>query len=200
MAEQSSVFLVSDSYTAISLIILVVAIGSILWSTLRTGVPPMPSNVHVADRMLFLVPATTTGTIYELGAGWGFLALKIAGRFPAVQVIAYELSPIPFLVGKSLQLLANLFGFRRNLEIRYGNFMAAPLHDGTVIMCYLMIGAMIRLGPKLRAELPAGAIVISNAFTMPDWQPETTEIVESYQNTPIYLYRQEHPAVRLQDA
>ena len=59
---------------------------------------------------------------------------------------------------------------------------------------------MIRLGPKLRAELPAGAIVISNAFTMPDWQPETTEIVESYQNTPVYLYRQEHPAVRLQDA
>ncbi|MEE3106758.1 MAG: hypothetical protein VX345_07060, partial [Pseudomonadota bacterium] len=56
--------------------------------------------------------------------------------------------------------------------------------------CYLMIGEMVRLAPKLRAELPAGALVVSNAFTLPDWPPEQVVTVAAYQNTPVYLYRQ----------
>lgn len=184
-------FVVTDIDSAIALLLLVLVIASILWSTVYTGVPPMPSNRYVADRMLSLVPAATTGVIYELGAGWGFLALRIAGRFPAAQVIAYEISPLPFLSAKILQLTLNCVGLRRNLQVRYGNFMAVPLQDGRVVLCYLMIGAMQRLAPKLKAELPAGAMVISNAFTMPDWPPSDIQIVEGYQNTPVYVYRQE---------
>ena len=61
----------SDGETFLLLAALVAVIGSILVTTLRTGVPPMPSNSHVAATMLALVPADTRGVIYELGAGWG---------------------------------------------------------------------------------------------------------------------------------
>ena len=176
----------SDGETFLLLAALVMVIGSILLTTLCTGVPPMPSNNNVAATMLALVPADTRGVIYELGAGWGGFAVRLAWRCPAARVIAYELSPLPFIVAKALQWLSR----RRNLEVRYGNFMSRPLGDGAVVTCYLMIGAMVRLAPKLRAELPAGALVVSNAFTLPDWPPERIVTVTAYQNTPVYLYRQ----------
>ncbi len=104
----------SDGETFLLLAALVAVIGSILVTTLRTGVPPMPSNSHVAATMLALVPADTRGVIYELGAGWGGFAVRLAWRCPAARVIAYELSPLPFIVAKALQWLSR----RRNLEVR----------------------------------------------------------------------------------
>ena len=186
MSEAGGFARLSDGEIFALLAVLIAVMGSILVTTLRTGVPPMPSNGYVAAAMLALVPSNTRGVIYELGAGWGVFALKLARRCPDARVIAYELSPLPFIVAKALQWISG----RHNLEVRFGDFMGRPLGDGAVVTCYLMIGAMVRLGPKLRAELPAGALIVSNAFTLPDWPPERVVTVAAYQNTPVYLYRQ----------
>ena len=53
--------------------------------TLITGISPVPTTPRVARAMLALLPDDVGGTIYELGAGWGTLALALARRYPRAQ-------------------------------------------------------------------------------------------------------------------
>ena len=66
--------------------------------------------------------------------------------------------------------------------------MGTPLNDATLVLCYLYPGGMTRLQPKLAAELPADALVISNTFALPDWQPADMERADDLYNSPVYLY------------
>ena len=68
--------------------------------SLRVGITPMPSSGAARRRIVELVPADLEGTILELGSGWGGLAVALARRFPAAQVVAYELSPVPWIVAR----------------------------------------------------------------------------------------------------
>jgi len=53
-----------------------------------------------------------------------------------------------------------------------------------VITAFLWPGAMARLRPKLEAELPAGARVVSHCHQVPGWTPERHD-----PDTDVYLYR-----------
>ena len=52
-----------------------------------------------------LMPAQFDGCVYELGSGWGQLAIHLAATYPSAQVIAIELSPLPYLFSKTLAAL-----------------------------------------------------------------------------------------------
>ena len=64
----------------------------------RIGVSPMPTLPAARKRMLDAVPQAVTGPIYELGCGWGTLALPLARRFPACAIVAVERSLVPWMV------------------------------------------------------------------------------------------------------
>src|SRR3990170_3851302 len=74
------------------------AVASIAIYTVRTGISPMPTLPAARRAMLAALPDELTGTVAELGAGWGGLAFAVAGRHPRARIIAYELSPLPWLV------------------------------------------------------------------------------------------------------
>jgi len=159
---------------------------SILWYTVRTGVPPMPSNPFARRTMFRLIPEDAKPrTIYELGCGWGGIAFALAARFPEARVVAFELSPLPWLACQ----LRRLFQRRPNLEIRRADFLKADLADGDLLFCYLMVAPMTALERKLRADLRPGAVVIANAFALPGWAPEETEVVSEAMYANIYRYR-----------
>ncbi|WP_420405547.1 class I SAM-dependent methyltransferase [Nisaea sp.] len=159
---------------------------SILWYTVRTGVPPMPSNPFARKAMFRLIPAEARPkTIYELGAGWGGIAFELAGRFPEARVVAIELSPLPWMVCH----LRRLIQPRRNLEIRRGDFLKADLREADLLLCYLMVAPMRALERKLAADLRPGAVVIANAFALPGWEAEETEVVGEAMHANIYRYR-----------
>lgn len=159
---------------------------SILFYTLRTGVPPMPSNPMARQAMFRLVPESARPkTIYELGCGWGGIAFELAARFPEARVVAIELSPLPWAVCHIRRLLQR----RPNLEIRRGDFLRADLSDGDLLFCYLMVAPMKALERKLGAELRPGAVVIANSFALPGWTPEETIVVKEATHANIYRYR-----------
>ncbi len=170
--------------------LLVAGMLSIVFFTLKTGISPMPTSAKVRRQLLALVPAELEGPVLELGAGWGTLAFALADRCPRAQVVAFELSPLPYAFCRLRQRLAP----RPNLRLVREDFFAASFAGASAVVCYLFPGAMGRLAPKLRAELPAGACILSHTFALRGWQPLRTIVVGDLYRTPIYLYAAPGPA------
>ncbi len=164
--------------------VLLAGVASIVLHTLRTGISPMPTAPKVRRQLLSLVPPELEGTVLELGSGWGTLAFALADRCPRAQVVAYERSPLPYAFSRLRQRLAP----RSNLRLVRGDFFQASFAGASLVVCYLFPGAMTRLAPKLLAELPPGARIVSSTFALRGWTPLRTLVVDDLYRTPVYLY------------
>lgn len=153
--------------------------------TVITGVPPMPSTPAAVRALLTALPSLPAGAVFELGSGWGTLAFPLARRFPQRRVVAYELSPLPWLASR-------LWGMVRpspNLKLIRGDFHDASLRDAALVTCFIVPGGMERLRPKLETELPRGALVASNSFAVPGWLPREVIELGGLWRAKIYVYR-----------
>lgn len=179
------------AFALLSLVLVLAALALLLGYTIRTGISPVPTTPRVAAEIFAasppesLIPSESGGVVYELGSGWGNLAIALAKRFPERAVVGYELSPLPWLASR----LALRLWPRANLVLRRADFMAADLGDAALVVCYLYPGAMRRLRDKLERELQAGALVVSNAFMVPGWRPASEQLAADQYETPVYLYR-----------
>jgi hypothetical protein len=160
---------------------------SLLYS-LITGISPVSSTFKSRRKIIQTVEPDMEGFIYELGAGWGALAFPLARRCPGATIVAYELSPVPWLF---LKLRALLLG-PRNLKIVRRNFLKDNLSKASLVVCYLYPGAMTRLSPKLARELDSDALVISNTFAIPAWTPTIIQNLEDVMCHQIFLYKMEN--------
>ncbi len=160
------------------------AASLVLWS-LRWGIGPVPTSTRVRKHLLTLLPDVFEGTIYELGAGWGALALPLAKRYPKHTVVAYEISPLPYLVLSARSKCAAL----PNMRVYRKNFYKAPLADAGLVVCYLYPGAMERLKTKFEQELKPGTWVLTHTFGVPGWEPLAQAVADDIYHTPVYLYR-----------
>lgn len=171
----------------LALIAAVLAAGlAIMAYTLRTGISPMPTLPALRRTLLGALPAPeqVRGTVYELGAGWGTLALPLARRHPHTRVVAYELSPLPWAVCALRARLAR----QRNLSVRRRDFLRAALDDAALVVCYLDPGNMARLRPRLEAALRPGARLVACGFAMPGWRPATVQRAADLYLSPVYVY------------
>lgn len=169
------------------------AVGLILFHTLITGVPPMPTLGGARRALIGLLEEATPhdqpGVVYELGSGWGGLAFALARRYPGKTVRGIELSFLPWGASK-LRLVVRP---QSNLSFRRGNFHDCSLNDAGLVVCYLFPDGMEKLKSKLENELPEGAIVVSNTFAMPGWKPERIVRAGDIYSSPVYLYRMAPP-------
>ena len=91
---------IGDGIAWAVLAIELIVVALIFVYTQRVGISPMPTLGRARRAMLEQIPAEATGAIYELGCGWGTLAIPLARRHPKARVIAYEVSPVPWLVAR----------------------------------------------------------------------------------------------------
>jgi hypothetical protein len=167
------------------LIAVLAAIALVFIPTLSTGASPLPTSAAVRKTTMELLPPEIDGPIYELGAGWGGLATALARRYPASPVVAFEVSPLPWAFSR----LRQFFGGPGNLTFILGNFHRADLGDAAMVTCYLPPPAIDRLKTKLQAELPTGALVLSNTFKIRGWRPVGEMTASDAHLSRVYLYR-----------
>lgn len=153
--------------------------------TVTTGIPPVPTSARVRAVMLRVLPPRIEGTIFELGSGWGTLAFPLARRYPECRVMAYEVSPLPWLVSRLRLALSPL----PNLVLNRANFDTAPLGEASLVVCYLFPGAMAKLKTRFGNELATGTMVLSNTFAVPGWQPAVELAADDLYGSKVYLYR-----------
>ena len=157
---------------------------SILVGVVRTGISPMPSSRRAVQQVLQFVVPPRPGSIYELGAAWGGLAIPLARAFPDRRIIAYELSTIPWLF---LLLRVRVSGLK-NIEVVRRDFFRDDLGKAAVVVFYLYPGSMVRLSTKLQSELMPGTIVVSNTFALPGWVPDQKSQLKDLYRTKIYRF------------
>lgn len=170
----------------IAILILALAVlASVFVPTLITGASPLPTSRPVRDTMLGLLPDHLGGPIYELGSGWGGLALALARHYPGVPVRGFEVSLLPWTWSR----LRRMVGGPPNVAFTLANFHGADLSDAALVVCYLPGPAMEKLRPKLEAELPNGVLVLSNTFALTGWRAVEEKTVPDIHRSRVYLYR-----------
>ena len=169
----------------IALALTVYAAGSIIIYSLYNGITPMPTSTRVRRKLLeIIIERRITGTVLELGSGWGTLAIPLARMLPHCRIIAYENSPVPYLFSRFAQVLHK----QKNLEIIRENFFRASLAEADLVVCYLYPKAMERLKTKFEQELKERSLVISSTFAVPQWRPERVAEAPDHYHTRIYVY------------
>ncbi|CDR34380.1 class I SAM-dependent methyltransferase [Criblamydia sequanensis] len=163
--------------------ILWVWVSVVFWS-LRNGISPMPTSDKAKNKALALMSNETQGIVYDLGSGWGGMAIQIAKKLPHCQIIGFETSPVPFYTS----LLWNKMERLANLKFVKKDFFHVNLSDASIVYCYLYPRAMQDLKAKFEEELKPGTIVISNTFSVPGWDPVQCLQLNDMYHTRIYAY------------
>ena len=167
------------------------AIAAVLLYTVIAGVPPTPPGRRLRRALFSLLPADgeIDGVIYDLGAGWGGLALGLAARYRGFAVRGVELSPLPWLAARLRAMVVR----PENLAFQRGDFFKYPLGDAGLVVCYLFPAEMARLEEKLACELAPGTPVLSLVFAFPTWKAERVVDVGDLYHSRVYLYRAPGP-------
>lgn len=161
------------------------------------GGPYVPTPRLVVERMLELAKVVPSDTVYDLGSGDGRLVIEAARRHGARGV---GIERDAGLVERSRMAAAEARVADRVRFIR-GDIFEADLRQATVVTLYLLPEMMLRLSPKFRAELPAGARIVSHDFPLTDWPQEAMQQFESEEKeqnlgtgaTQLFLYRAPGP-------
>ena len=171
---------------AVLVLVSVAAVFSIIFHTIKNGISPMPSSWKAGKAVAQLLAGEMeTGSIAELGSGWGTMLPAVTSRLPLCTITGYENSPVPYLFSRLLLF----FMGRKGTRIIFSSFYDTNLSSHSAVICYLYPGAMEKLKSKFEKELMEGSIVISNTFAVPGWVPEKTIIINDLYRTPVYLYR-----------
>ena len=161
-------------------------LGSLAWDTWRFGIGMLPTSRAVRRLCLQqMQQADGPRQAVDLGAGMGGMARAMARQLPQTQVLAVEVSPVPWLLG---QALSRLGPGLPNLRWRRGDLMQQDLRAVDLVFCYLSHRQMPALAAKLAAELAPGCQVISHTFALPGWRPQRTLWADDAWRSPVYVY------------
>jgi len=178
--------MITAYFGVVLLTMLLIVLLSIVYYTIRCGISPMPSSAKAVRILSGLIAEISPPShIIETGSGFGGLAIALARTFPGVRITAYELSPVPFIFSK---ILIRLLGIG-NLHVFRADYLREDLSAADIIVCYLYPGGMARLMEKLKNELSRNAVVLSNTFAMPGWNPEKVIDTGDIYRTKVYVYR-----------
>jgi SAM-dependent methyltransferase len=155
-------------------------IAYFVFASFAYGAGYQPTPRRSVDAMLRLAELGPRDTLYDLGAGTGAIVFR-AARIHRARVVGVEVEPIRVAI---LRVRRATGPFADRITIRWGNFFDMDFREATVVSAFLWPGAMARLRPKLEAELPAGARVVSHCHEIGGWTPDVYD-----PETDVYLYR-----------
>lgn len=168
-----------------SIALIFLAVLTVIIYAIRYGIGPTPTSSEVRKSLYEVMPRKlSSGTIYELGAGWGNLLFRLGDRYPNHSVVGIEVSPLPWL----WTYVRNRTRFSSNVCVVRGDFFQADLSDATLVVCYLYPAAMERLAERFVSELKPGTIIITHTFRLPGWTPISTIHAQDLYRTPVYVY------------
>jgi hypothetical protein len=161
-----------------------ILLSVMIWS-IKNGIVPMPTNRLQTRCILQNLPDDPGSLIFDLGSGFGTLAISLARQYPNSSVVGVESSPVPFWISRMLQMLYRY----PNLSFRREDILKTSITDATAVVVFLYRGGMRNLKPKLENELKPDVWILSNTFAFPDWNPLKVVPVGDLNKTKIYVYR-----------
>lgn len=127
----------------------------------------LPTSDELLMKMLRAARVGPNDWVYDLGAGDGRIAIAAAKDFGARAVgIEYDAR-----MAEHAQRNVERAGVASRVQIIQGDIFKEDFSKATVITLYLLEELNFRLRPTL-LRMPAGTRVVSNTFSMGDWEPD----------------------------
>jgi hypothetical protein len=128
----------------------------------------LPAELTMVNKMLDIAKVTPDDVVMDLGSGDGRTVIQAGKR--GARGIGVEFNPD--LVAHSRKL-AQQEGVADRVKIERADLFEYDLSQATVITLFLLPSINIKLRPKL-LQLRPGTRIVSNTFTMDEWQHDET--------------------------
>jgi len=131
----------------------------------------VPTPQAVVDKMLDMAKVTPADFVMDLGSGDGRTVITAAKRGATAVGIEYN----PDMVDLSKRN-ATAAGVTAKATFVKADLFETDLSKASVITMFLLPSINMKLRPKI-LDLKPGTRIVSNTFTMEDWQPDDTATV-----------------------
>jgi len=132
----------------------------------------VPTPLSLIERMLEMAKLAPGDVHYDLGSGDGRTVIAAAKR--GVEAYGVEFNPDMVALSKRS---AEREGVADRAHFINGDIFQVDFSRATVVTLYLLPSLNLKLRPILLKMKP-GTRVVSHAFSMDDWQPDQTAIVQ----------------------
>jgi hypothetical protein len=123
--------------------------------------------------MLKVARVGSKDVLYDLGSGDGRIVIAAAKKY-GTRGTGIDLDPARI---EESEAAARKAGVTGKTQFRQADLFETDLRDATVVTLYLLPSLNVKLRPKLFRELRPGSRVVSHAFDMGDWRPDSTFMV-----------------------
>jgi SAM-dependent methyltransferase len=130
--------------------------------------PYVPTPWVIVDEMMKLADIRGDDVVYDLGSGDGRLVITAAKRFGA-RGVGVELDTE---LVEMARIGAKHEGVADRVKFVQGDLFEADIKDASVVMLYLLPRFVMRLVPRLRAELRPGTRIVSHDYALAPWPPD----------------------------
>jgi precorrin-6B methylase 2 len=140
----------------------------------------VPTSQALVNRMLDMAKLTAADVHFDLGSGDGRTVITAAKRGAKATGVEYN----PDMVALS-KANAKKEGVGEKAVFVQGDIFETDFSKATVITLFLLPELNVKLRPKILAMKP-GTRVVSNSFTMGDWQADRTQNVSEKEGCTAY--------------
>jgi len=140
----------------------------------RPEVPYVPTPEDVVAEMLKMANVGEDDVIYDLGCGDGRIVITAAKEL-GCRGVGIDIDPTRI---QESRINASNAGVSDRVKFFQMDLFEADISEATVVTLYLLSKVNLRLRPKLFQELRPGTRVISHDFSMGEWQPERSSVIE----------------------
>jgi precorrin-6B methylase 2 len=132
----------------------------------------VPTPQELVDRMLDMAKVTPQDIHYDLGSGDGRTVISAAKRGARAFGIEYN----PDMVDLSRRKAAEA-GVTKLATFTQADLFETDFSKADVLTLFLLPGINMRLRPVILSKLKPGSRVVSNTFTMEDWEEDEKSTV-----------------------
>lgn len=151
----------------------------------RPDIAYIPTPHDAVDGMLQLAKVSAGDVLYDLGCGDGRLLIRAAQRW-GTRGVGIDIDPACL---ERTQSAARSAGVSHLITLKQGNLYDCDIRCATVVALYLLPHLNLKLRPRLRQQLKAGARIVSHQFDMGDWEPDQViKLVPSEEDSTLYLW------------
>lgn len=128
----------------------------------------VPTPQALVDRMLDMARLTPQDRLVDLGSGDGRTVITAAQRGANARGIEYN----PEMVAISVKA-AQAAGVSNRAKFEQGDIFEKDFSEADVLTLFLLPSLNVRLRPTI-LDMKPGTRVVSNSFSMGDWEPDQT--------------------------
>lgn len=146
--------------------------------------PFVATPPDVVDRMLALAQVGARDVVYDLGCGDGRIVIAAARTYGA-RGVGVDIDPARIDEARDN---ARLAGVEHLVTFRLEDARTTDVSEATVVTLYLVSALNVQLRPRLTAQLPPGARIVSHNFPMGNWEPDRVDVFRSADGQMRTLY------------